>query len=113
VGSLEDRRIQPAVQGLTMSGFIGALLEGVVDFVTDIWVLRRQRAANGRAANSWSEDAADTAVFNAWVIGLSILALAAGSIMVFVLKLPLWMSFGPVVAVGVYVGYRWIALTRA
>lgn len=96
-----------------MSGFIGDLLEGIVDFVTDIWVLRRKRAANGRAANSWSEDAADTAVFNAWVIGLSILALAAGSIMVFVLKLPLWMSFGPVVAVGVYVGYRWIALTRA
>ena len=96
-----------------MSGFIGALLEGIVDFVTDIWVLRRQRSANGRAANSWREDAADTAVFNAWVIGLSILALAAGSIMVFVLKLPLWMSFGPVVAVGIYVGYRWIALTRA
>ena len=96
-----------------MSGFIGALLEGIVDFVTDIWVLRRQRAANGRVANSWSEDAADTAVFNAWVIGLSILALAAGSIMVFVFKLPLWMSFGPVIAVGVYVGYRWIALTRA
>lgn len=96
-----------------MSGFIGDLLEGIVDFVTDIWVLRRQRAANDRAANSWREDAADTAVFNAWVIGLSILALAVGSIMVFVLKLPLWMSFGPVVAVGVYVGYRWIALTRA
>lgn len=96
-----------------MSGFIGDLLEGIVDFVTDIWVLRRQRAANGRAANSWGEDAADTAVFNAWVIGLSILALAAGMIMLFVLKLALWVSLAPVVAGGVYVGYRWIALTRA
>jgi len=96
-----------------MSGFIGDLLEGMVDFVTDIWVLRRQRAANGRPGNSWGEDAADTAVFNAWVIGLSILALAAGMIMLFVLKLPLWMSLAPVVAGGVYVGYRWIALTRA
>lgn len=95
-----------------MSGFIGDLLEGIVDFVTDIWVLRRQRAANGRPANSWGEDAADTAVFNAWVIGLSILALAAGMIMLFVLKLPLWMSLAPVFAGGVYVGYRWIALTR-
>lgn len=96
-----------------MSGFIGDLLEGIVDFVTDIWVLRRQRAANGRPANSWGEDAADTAVFNAWVIGLSILALAAGSILFFVLKLPLWLSLAPVVAGAVYVGYRWIALTRA
>lgn len=96
-----------------MSGFIGDLLEGIVDFVTDIWVLRRQRAANGRATNSWGEDAADTAVFNAWVIGLSILALAAGMIMLFVFKLPLWMSLAPVVAGAAYVGYRWIALTRA
>ena len=72
-----------------MSGFIGDLLEGIVDFVTDIWVLRRQRAANGRPANSWGEDAADTAVFNAWVIGLSILALAAGSILFFVLAFPI------------------------
>lgn len=96
-----------------MSGFIGDLLEGIVDFVTDIWLLRRQRAANGRPANSWGEDAADTAVFNAWVIGLSILVLAACVIMLFVLKLPLWMSLAPVVAGGVYVGYRWIALTRA
>lgn len=96
-----------------MSGFIGDLLEGIVDFVTDIWVLRRQRAANGRATNSWGEDAADTAVFNAWVIGLSILALAAGMAMLFVLKLPLWVSLAPVVAGAVYVGYRWIALTRA
>lgn len=96
-----------------MSGFIGDLLEGIVDFVTDIWVLRRQRAANGRSANSWGEDAADTAVFNAWVIGLSILALAAGIIMLFVFKLPLWMCLAPVVAGAVYVGYRWVALTRA
>lgn len=96
-----------------MSGFIGALLEGLVDFVTDIWVLRRQRAANGRAVNSWGEDAADAAVFNAWVIGLSVLALAAGSVMSFMLKLPLWLSLAPVVAGGVYVGYRWVALTRA
>ena len=96
-----------------MSGFIGAVLEGLVDFVSDIWLLRRHRAANGRAANSWGEDAANTAVFNAWVIGLSILSFAATSVMFFVLKLPLWLSLAPVVAGGVYVGYRWIALARA
>ncbi|MFL9585242.1 hypothetical protein [Stenotrophomonas sp. AB1(2024)] len=96
-----------------MSGFIGELLEGIVDFVTDIWVLRRQRAANNRAQNAWGQDAADTAVFNAWVISLSVLALAAGSVMFFMLKLPPWLSLVPVVAGGVYVGYRWIALTRA
>lgn len=96
-----------------MSGLIGDLLEGIASFVTDLWVLRRQRAANGRAENSWGRDAADTAVFDAWVIGLSVLALAAGAVMFFMLKLPLWLSLAPVVAGIAYVSYRWIALTRA
>ncbi|MGH8036907.1 MAG: hypothetical protein ACREPD_04115 [Stenotrophomonas sp.] len=96
-----------------MSGLIGDLLEGVVDFVTDIWVVRRKRAANGRPANSWGRDAADTVVFDAWVIGLSMLALTIGALMMFMLKLPLWLSLAPLAAVIVYTCYRWIALTRA
>jgi hypothetical protein len=96
-----------------MSGFIGDLLEGIVDFVTDIWVVRRKRAANGRPANSWGRDAVDTAVFDAWVIALSMLALAVGAAMMFMFKLPLWLSLAPLAAVIVYIGYRWVALTRA
>jgi hypothetical protein len=95
-----------------MSGLIGDLLEGIADFVTDIWVVRRKRAANGRPAASWSRDAADTAVFDAWVIGLSMLALAAGAVMMFMLKLPLWLSLAPLAATVAYICYRWIALTR-
>ncbi len=30
-----------------MSGFIVDLLEGIADFFTDVWLLRRQRAARG------------------------------------------------------------------
>lgn len=96
-----------------MSGLIGDLLEGIADFVSDAWVLRRKRAANGRPTNSWGKDAADTAVFNAWVIGLSMLALAVGAVLFFMLKLPLWLCLLPVAAIVVYVLYRWLALARA
>ncbi len=96
-----------------MSGLIGDLVEGMVGFVTDIWVLRRQRAARERTQNAWRKDAADVAVFDVWVIGLSIVTLAATALMVVVFKLPLWISLAPVVVGAVYVVYRWLALARA
>lgn len=96
-----------------MSGFIGDLLEGIASFVSDVWLLRRQRASRGRAQNTWKEDAADIALIDIRVIGLSILALAAATLMFFVLGLPLWISLAPVAAGAVYCGYRWIALARA
>lgn len=96
-----------------MSGLIGDLLEGIATFITDVWVLRRQRSARNRAENGWQQDAADVAFFDAWLIGLSILTLTATAIMFFVLKLPLWISLAPVAAVAVYAGYRWMALARA
>lgn len=96
-----------------MSGFIVDLLEGIADFFTDVWLLRRQRAARGRVSNRWGEDAADVVVFNGWVIAMSILALAAAALLLFAFKLPLWLSLAPIVAGGVYVGYRWMALARA
>lgn len=92
---------------------IGDLLESMAGFVTDVWVLRRQRAARNRAQNGWARDATDVAFFDAWVIGISILALTATAILVFGLKLPLWIGLAPVVAGAVYIGYRWMALARA
>lgn len=96
-----------------MSGLIGDLLEGIATFVTDVWVLRRQRAARNRTENGWGRDAADVAVFDAWVIGLSVLTLTAAAIMFFGLKLPLWISLAPAAVGAVYVGYRWMTLARA
>jgi hypothetical protein len=96
-----------------MSGFIGDLLEGIATFVTDVWVLRRQRAARERTRHFWRRDAADVAVFDAWVIGLSILTLAATAVLFLVLKLPLWIALTPVAAGAVYVVYRWLALGHA
>jgi len=52
-------------------------------------------------------------LFDIRVIGLSILTLAAATLMFFVLGLPLWISLAPVAAGAVYFGYRWIALARA
>ncbi|WP_411851038.1 hypothetical protein ACLB90_00055 [Stenotrophomonas sp. LGBM10] len=96
-----------------MSGFIGDLLEGIAGFVTDVWLLRRQRAARNRPRNGWARDATDVAFFDAWVIGVSILTLAATAILLFGLNLPLWISLAPVVVGAVYVIYRWMALARA
>lgn len=96
-----------------MSGFIGDLLEGMVSFVSDSWLLRRQRAGRNRPRNSVGKDAADIALFDIRVIGLSILTLTVTALMFFVLGLPVWTSLLPVAAGSIYVGYRWTALARA
>lgn len=96
-----------------MSGFIGDLLEGIASFVTDVWVLRRQRAASNRGDNAWSKDAADVVLFNAWAIGLSVLAFAAAAVMFLALGVPFWLSLVPIAGAGAYLGYRWMALARA
>ena len=96
-----------------MSGLLGGLIEGIVDFVTDIWVLRRQRSGRSRPANSLGKDAADTALFDVWALLLSMLAFVCFAVLLFVLKLPLWISLLPVVGAVVYLVYRWFALVRA
>ncbi len=96
-----------------MAGIIGDLIEGIVDFVTDVWLLRRQRSVRGRQKNAWQDDAADMVVLDAWATGLGLAAFAVAALMFFLLKLPLWLCMAPIVAVGIYVGYRWIALARA
>lgn len=96
-----------------MSGFIVGLLEEIVSYVTDVWMLRRHRAVKGRRQNTLEKDATDVAVFDMWAFGVGFVAVACGSAMFFLLKLPLWISVVPVVAGMVYVGYRWLALLRA
>lgn len=96
-----------------MSGFIGELLEGIVSYVTDVWMLRRHRAVRGRPENALSKDATDVVLFDAWVLWVSILAMAGTLVMLFLLKLPFWICMAPLVAGGVYVGFRWMALVRA
>lgn len=96
-----------------MSGLIGGLIEAVADFVTDIWVLRRQRSAGDRSANSWAKDAGDVVLFDGLTWVLSILAFVCFLAMLLVFDLPVWISLAPVLAGVVYVGYRWFALVRA
>lgn len=95
------------------TGIIGEVIEGIADFVTDVWLLRRQRSARGRVRNAWTDDAADVVVFNAWAIGLSFAAVILAAILYFLLELPIVICLVPPVAVGVYVAYRWLALARA
>lgn len=96
-----------------MSGLLGGLIEGVVDVVTDIWLLRRQRSGKGRSANTVGKDATDIVVFNLWALLLSAIALVCFSAMFFVIELPLWISLVPVAAVIAYLVYRWFVLVRA
>ncbi|MEG1681647.1 MAG: hypothetical protein RR326_16235, partial [Stenotrophomonas sp.] len=90
-----------------MSGLLGGLIEGVVDFVTDIWVLRRQRSGRNRTTNSLGRDAADTALFDVWALLLSLLAFACFAVMFFVAELLLWISLLPVAAAVAYLVHRW------
>ncbi len=96
-----------------MSGFIGDLIEGVVDFVTDVWMARRQRAHRGRPNRSVGEDAAKVAVLDLQILGLGLLALICGAVMVLALGLPIWLSVLPAVAAVVYGVYRWMQMVRA
>lgn len=96
-----------------MSGLLGGLIEGVVDVVTDIWLLRRQRSGRGRPANPVAKDATDVVMFNLWALLFSAIVLACFSAMFFVMKLPLWISLAPVAAMIAYLLYRWFVLVRA
>jgi hypothetical protein len=105
--------IHPRHQGLTMSGLIGDLIEGIADFFIDIWMLRRHRAHRNRPENAYGKDATDVAVFNLWTLAISFFAMVAFIGLFFLMKLPLWISLVPVIAAMVYVGYRWYAMVRA
>ena len=96
-----------------MSGLLGGLIEGVVEFVTDIWVLRRQRSGRNLPTKSLGRDAADVVLFDIWALLLSILGFACFAAMFFAAELPLWISLLPAAAVVIYLLYRWFALVRA
>ncbi len=95
-----------------MSGFIGDLIEGIVDFVSDVWIARRQRAHRGRPTRSVGEDATKVAVLDLQLLGLGLLALICGAVMVLALGLPIWLSVLPAVAAVVYGVYRWMRMVR-
>lgn len=95
-----------------MSGFIGDLIEGIVDFVTDVWMARRQRARRGRPTRSVGEDATKMAVRDLQIFGLGLLALIGGAVMTLALGLPIWIGVLPAVAVVVYGVYRWMRMVR-
>lgn len=95
-----------------MSGFIGDLIEGIVDFVTDVWVARRLRANRGRPERSLGEEAAKVAVLDLQMLGLGLLALVCGAVMVLALRLPIWVGVLPAVAAVAYGVYRWMRMVR-
>lgn len=95
-----------------MSGLIGELIEGIVDFVTNVWVARRLRANRGRPTRSVGEDATKVAVLDLQLLGLGLLALICGALMVLALGLPIWVGVLPAVAAVAYGVCRWMRMVR-
>ncbi|MGE8359216.1 hypothetical protein [Pseudomonas sp.] len=94
--------------------FLGGLIEGILDFLTDVWLLRKQRSRNGRPENSWQKDATDVAILDWW---LALIATGAALLGVVVLFYIVGFSFGisffiPVTLAALYLAYRWIRLTK-
>ena len=95
-----------------MPGFIGDLIEGIVDFVTDVWVARRQRAHREGPDRSIREDATKVAVLDLQILGLGLLALICGGVMSLALGLPICLSVLPAVGVVAYGVFRWMRMVR-
>ncbi|MGY4533313.1 hypothetical protein ACVW0Y_002443 [Pseudomonas sp. TE3786] len=103
------------IQGARMLLFIGELLEGILSFLADVFLLRRWRANKGRPENAWSKDAADVAYLDWWLSAkLFVLALAGFVLLFYLFGFSFAVSFFvPLVAVSLYGVYRWIALIKA
>jgi hypothetical protein len=91
--------------------FIGGLIEWIVDFVTDAWLVRKRRSLNKRADDSWQGAATDVAYLN----GLMVVVSAFAVVSFFVLYFSLDLSFGlsmvvSVAPVALYSGYKWFKL---
>jgi len=98
-----------------MRVFIGGLIEGILDFLTDVWLLRKKRSLDGRPENTWKKDAADVAYLEWWLTAVACGAALLGFVVLFyVFGLSFGVSFFvPVVPATLYCVYRWITLTKA
>jgi hypothetical protein len=106
---------QSTIQGAAMFVFLGGLLEGILSFLTDVWLLRKHRSINERPANSWKKDAADVAYLEWWLtLVVSGLAVLGFVFLFYFIGLPFGISFFiAVVPAALYGAYRWIKLLRA
>ncbi|MDH1261340.1 hypothetical protein [Pseudomonas sp. GD03944] len=94
--------------------FIGGLIEGILDFLTDLWLLRKQRNRNDRPENSWQKDATDVVILDWWLVLIATGAALLGFVVLFYI---VGFSFGisffiPTTLAALYLAYRWIRLTK-
>lgn len=93
---------------------LGDLLEGILSFFADLWLVRNRRSRNGRPENSWKKDAADLAYVEWWLSAkVFAVAVVVFAVLFYGLGLPFGWSFWlPVAPAAVYCAYRWWRLTR-
>lgn len=91
--------------------FIGGLIEWIVDFVTDTWLVRKKRSLNKRVDHTWSGAAKDVAYLDGLIVVLSALAVVSFVVLFFSLELSFGLSFiVSVMPVALYSGYKWFKL---
>lgn len=91
--------------------FIGGLIEWIVDFVTDAWLVRKRRSLNKRTDTSWRGAGADVAFLDGLTVMLSAFAVVSFVVLNFSLELSFGFAFFvSAVPVGLYIAYRWIRL---
>jgi hypothetical protein len=82
-------------------------LTGIVEFVTDVFVLRRERETRGSAARSVGEDAAAVAHFNfITLLWISLVSVGVMALLVFGFDVPAAWGMGIGIVFGVVWAYR-------
>ncbi|UCJ15531.1 hypothetical protein K5Q02_16955 [Pseudomonas sp. MM211] len=91
--------------------FIGGLIEWVVDFVTDVWLVRKKRSLKNRPENTWNKAAEDVALVDGLTTALLAFAVVVFVVIHFVVGLSLGVSLSLSIAPALlYCCYRWIKL---
>jgi len=77
-----------------MLDFLWNFIASVVEWLADLFVLRRVRSAKGKQSRPWQDDAKDLAVLDWWLLPLYATA-ATGAFLLLYLALdwPIWLSF--------------------
>lgn len=83
------------------------LLAGIVEFVADVFVFRRQRETRGSASRGINEDAAAVAHFNFFtLLWISLISVGVMALLVFGFNVPAGWAIGVGAVFGSVWGYR-------
>lgn len=90
-----------------------SLLEDFIEYVLDVWLVRRVRNKRGLPENSIAEDATKVAGYYVWVLMTSLVASVAILMLIFLFDWPAFWAIALItVPLGVYAGIKFVRLMR-